>query len=155
MIIITLRAQLLRHIHFDILGKHTHTHRMTVWRVVSSGVSVVCDGSVAGSVHPRFPAALPLPQSAHQRAVSPPREGAAAGTQSVWQRLALALPGHTSRLSLTRNVWGRDMRWYTTLHVFCFCFSTVHLLPPHLQYGFTSLVYAHSLMKFRNFIVIR
>lgn len=79
---------------------------------VSSGVSVGCDGSVAGPVHPGFPAALPLSQPAHQRAVSSPREGAAAGLQSVWQRLAhtSTSSSNTHHLCLTESVWGSDGR---------------------------------------------
>lgn len=75
-----------------------------------SGVAVACDGSVAGSLHPGFPAALPLSQPAHQRALSAPGEGDAAGKQSIRQRLSLASSCDTHPLSLTQSVWGTDRR---------------------------------------------
>ncbi|XP_068181930.1 transmembrane protein 179-like isoform X1 [Antennarius striatus] len=49
----------------------------------STGVSLVRHCAVVGSVHPGFPASLPFSQPANQWTVSPPREGTAAGTQSV------------------------------------------------------------------------
>lgn len=76
----------------------------------SSGVAVVRDGSVAGSVHPGFPAALPLPQPAHHRALSSPGEGVSAGIQPVGQRLALASSCNTHPLSLTQSVRRTDRR---------------------------------------------
>lgn len=64
---------------------------------------MVCDGPVAGSVHPGLPAALPLPQAEHHRALAAPRQGAAAGTHSPRQRLpdASSSPCNPNCLRLT------------------------------------------------------
>lgn len=98
---------------------------------MSSGVSVVCDGSVAGSVPLGFPAAVPLPQPAHQRTLSAPRERAAAGPQSVGPRLPVTSTScgytHHLRLRVTAGVT-IDCAVYTKLKPLLTIISIDHFL---------------------------
>lgn len=100
-----------------------------------SGVTVACDGSVAGSLHPGFPAALPLSQPAHQRALSAPGEGDAAGTQSIRQRLSLAASCDTHPLSLTQSVRGTDRRslQYSHLNLSLFMSRSMMSTPRYMS----------------------
>lgn len=65
------------------------------------GVSVVCDGSVAGPGCAVLPASLPLTQPAHQWALSAPREGAPVGLHSLgWIPNSSESSGNTHHLCL-------------------------------------------------------